>query len=755
MTISIINMLCKCFRYWGASSNSWHARGEVHSARLVLTQRGATLDHTINIFAKTAERGNFEFKDRGGTVSRMFSKKWKKSLHVLYIERNLVDATSILYVQRVLLRHELDTLDLFNSILKCMLTSKTTSFRSDQEKAANDTKASRQRSMNFAIGRASILFLLHTCLQYSTDALSPLNCRPGRFSTGEKCQLCPPGTYQNFSSSTACQPCPRGSYNSYHGAPGLDVCIQCPAGTYLNSTGASSPSDCQKCPVGTSSPPGSYACISCPKNQQMALCPLDHTSLPGICVFFYSFNVVRSVAEPKLMCRPCFRGHRLMKDGYTCEECFSPLVLKHKTQTCVKCPPGLGYNGETSMCVKCSSYKFHDGVSGYCRRCPPGMIGNSLIGATNCVPCPRGTFWTKGRCEACMEGENSMARGATYCRPDNLPCAINFFRSSNGLCKRCSHLERYDKKKQLCAPCKRRQVSKGGLARKCLNCQQGALGSERGCECNIGWESQDVGKCRKCRPGSAKPEVGNEQCVECSTGFCAPKPGMAECIRCAHGSVQPKQGQAGCIRLKCGNNQYPTSRREVIPELGCNSNVTNCPPNTKRIHAFDTGLLIYCNVRSCPPGSLRKSANVDDFRLKGCFKCSLDRPKLDTEKKRCLGCKRQEINLGMGNNLKCKRCGTGFYSSGDRCVCGIGKHVVNGRCIECPAGTYGTIEGRCEECSAGTFVPESGRSECKNCKPETFSTARARECTACPFGTTTFGEGEANCVGPARALHTT
>lgn len=595
----------------------------------------------------------------------------------------------------------------------------------------------------------SLLPLVFYILAALSDANSLPKCGLGRFSIDGKCRFCPRGTYQNLTTASACVPCPRGTYNSYLGAHGIDVCQQCPPGTFVNKIGATSLRECMKCPSGTASPPGSYACISCPKHQQMALCPLDYDSLPGTCAFFYNFNLIKGFTEPRLICRPCFRGYRLAEDGYTCEECFSPLVVDKVSQTCVKCPPGSGHDYSTRTCLPCTGFKFHDGSSGMCRKCPKGMVGNAEKRATSCVPCPRGTFSRRGRCEPCKKGENTFVRGASDCRPDNLPCASNFFRAFNGVCKRCSRMERLDSKTRRCVPCAKNQASLGGLAKICSNCREGAVGTSEGCQCSKGWELKK-GKCRKCRPGTVKDSVHDEnQCQVCSRGDFAPRAGMKECLPCPDGSVQPDEGQPRCIRLKCGKGLYPSNRlRDVLPQFGCNKFETNCPPNSKRIFAFDTGLLIHCNPLSCPAGSIKTKSNIDDFRLTQCFKCPNEKPVLDATRKRCIGCRRKEFNAGGKDSLKCKRCGQGFYADTNRCFCGTGRRIVEGKCVACPEGTYGTLDGECLPCAPGTFNDRRGSSVCQNCKAGEVSVAGSRKCKPCSRGTTTYGEGEANCVGP-------
>ena len=86
--------------------------------------------------------------------------------------------------------------------------------------------------------------------------VSYMQCRPGYFSFGTVCDVCPSGMYSSDSGQTECKSCPAGSYNAVAGA---SSCVACPAGTY-SSIGSQV---CTPCPKGTYSGASAGLCTTC------------------------------------------------------------------------------------------------------------------------------------------------------------------------------------------------------------------------------------------------------------------------------------------------------------------------------------------------------------------------------------------------------------------------------------------------------------------------------------------------------------
>ena len=88
-------------------------------------------------------------------------------------------------------------------------------------------------------------------------------CPPGGYKQGNKCYLCPAGTYRPISGgvqAASCAPCQPG----YASDEGSLRCTECPPGKYASKAGKKR---CSKCPVGTyQDESGSSECKDCPGN---------------------------------------------------------------------------------------------------------------------------------------------------------------------------------------------------------------------------------------------------------------------------------------------------------------------------------------------------------------------------------------------------------------------------------------------------------------------------------------------------------
>lgn len=126
----------------------------------------------------------------------------------------------------------------------------------------------KESKMFLALNVLNLIAVL-TCLCCAEDPKCPI----GSFLSGNKCELCPPGTYQNKKGATTCIPCPTGFFNKNKGAPGADICQQCKASPFSTVEGATSNVVCEPSPPGTSSPKGSDQCLSCPTGTFISKCP--------------------------------------------------------------------------------------------------------------------------------------------------------------------------------------------------------------------------------------------------------------------------------------------------------------------------------------------------------------------------------------------------------------------------------------------------------------------------------------------------
>lgn len=571
----------------------------------------------------------------------------------------------------------------------------------------------------------------------------PSECGKGSFQTGGKCQLCPPGTYQNATDATSCLPCPRGHYFPYRGGQSIVVCRACPENTFLDKTGATSQNECKRCPKGTSSPAGSFGCLTCPKGKFVALCrPAqsdndctgDGIPLFGVCVVsdFCTFDTTFTPQE--LLCAPC-----------NLQECECQGGFFTKKGLCRTCPAGTTSNGQA--CEPCRNFQISKRATFDCENCPAGSQGNKRSGATTCVKCPPKTFKATGAaCKKCKTNENSIVVGAESCQRDETPCASNFFRTRIGTCEQCTREERYDRRMNKCVPCRPNETSLGGVSTKCTACPRGAIGTPDGCVCAPGWELDIDGMCQKCEPGFAKEEPGVAFCSACDgavflgdRGSVAPNAGMKRCTPCPEGTRQDGDGQTTCNRLNCRKGVVLNSEKSA-----CIDPATSCPPDYSLIVGSD--LISVCNPNTCPPRT-RRTYNPDGSVLSvSCDTCS-EGFIFDTKNNDCKFCGDNAVSNGVSDTT-CTKCPEGYSASQrSKCLCGSGRQVLNGKCVKCPRGSFRvdiSADG-CLPCPAGTFARKDG-GKCDLCAAGQFSEAGATKCKPCPSGSTTFGRGEANCV---------
>lgn len=602
------------------------------------------------------------------------------------------------------------------------------------------------------------IFLAVVSLASLSEGKTP-RCGPGKFFNGSRCEECPPGTYQNERGSTKCKKCPAGTYNSYRGAQGLDICIDCKAGTFRDTPGAASKKDCKKCPPGQNSPEGSSQCISCPAGTRISNCEGDpNDDFPSTfrgscltCTVSASGSSCILFGPLKMQCVDCLAGSFSkpnLVQAFECKRCPKGTTSEKRSSKCTPgraCPAGneVQYDGS---CAKCNFFTFNDGKSDYCEFCRPGYIANSRVGAVKCNPCPAGTFNGEddSRCRPCKEGENSFVTGASFCVTDKTPCPPNFFRTSTGACETCTKLQRLDKKNKNCVKCPKNHLSEGGLATKCNRCPQGGETSDSflRCLCRPGWGYGDIegvngGGCRKCPPGTSSP--GTSYCGECYSESYAPKAGMAGCLTCPSGTSQPLRGQTKC-------NQVAPCRKGLIKsaEEVCVEPATNCPPNHRRLveDEFETP---HCNPLTCPEGTRM----IRPYDYSGSVECGVCEK---TERyipniKKCKFCRPNEFTDG-DLSQECKKCPNGMEPFDGECKCGGARHMVNGKCVRCPKGTFGYNQvGGCEPCVAGTFSSTRGVFEsCTKCPAGKISGPGASSCKPCPKGTVSFGVGDSACV---------
>lgn len=554
----------------------------------------------------------------------------------------------------------------------------------------------------------------------------------------------------------SCAACPKGTYGPIIGAVGLDICVECPEGTFGPKEGATSLSDCRPCAPGTNAPEGSPNCISCKAGQGIRQCrPFNsefESAFRGIC-FACDFNPIgaggcfRSSGnlDPTLECVTCEDGTFSGNNPAECKSCPVGTFSDQSRTKCISddnltCPPGtVSFFGK---CSECGRFRFSDGTFSFCRACPDGMRADKETRGSRCVPCPEGTAGRFGECDPCPPGENTNVKGATFCMPDNTPCAPNFFRDNNGACKTCGFMEMYNPAMNKCIKCPNNEVSFGGLATSCKKCPPGLITlsdvnriTDVRCFCMPGSESvpgSNGTRCRKCKRGFASD--GTQKCTKCSGDTFAPRQGMSACIDCPNGEVQSPRTSARCVQaIPCPSgtegNGPGTPEFCIVPQTGC-------PRRTRR--SLNGENAVFCVPKRCPPNEVLIAEDFSQTELI-CGSCPPG-SSYSRQNRRCSECDDDEFSPG-GAAIRCQRCPNPRPSFAE------GKIFMPEQC--CPRGTVRHPAGDgCIPCPEGT-IKDRFSNGCDNCPPGEFSDSVASSsCRPCPVGQVSFGKGETGCVVP-------
>lgn len=198
-------------------------------------------------------------------------------------------------------------------------------------------------------------------------------CAAGFFSVdGQRCDLCPAGTFQAAQSVDSCSMCPAGKYSPATGATSPDSCIVCEAGKFSSVLGANSSSICQPCVGGSYSAASASTCNLC---------------TPGT---FAAGNGITTVDS----CLSCSAGK------------FSNISGASSSQTCTFCAAGsFAFHG-ASACLLCSAGKYATAIA--------------ATGLDSCISCDAGKFssalgaWSSLACWPCDAGKYAANKYFTY-----------------------------------------------------------------------------------------------------------------------------------------------------------------------------------------------------------------------------------------------------------------------------------------------------------------------------------------------------
>ena len=348
-------------------------------------------------------------------------------------------------------------------------------------------------------------------------------------------------------------------------------------------------------------------------------------------------------------------------------------------------------DGALSGCRACNYTGFYRNLTtNSCERCPKGKYSDGS--GFNCSPCPRGEyapFIGMEECNHCII--HSLPDG------ESVPRYLTLQEGSTSIddCYRDCPAGKYGilgDMSSSCVSCPIDHYSSPGAA-ECPQCppEEGTNGTTGNTRC------MNVGFYQSCSRGSAKNAslycepcpIGNYEdegsCRDCEAGTYGTLPKQTECAQCPTGTYSEEQGASS------------------------NTTCTKCPLG-KYTPTQGSGKCI-----DCPPGSF---CNETGLSIYG--ECTVGR------------------YTDVKSRWNCDDCPAGRYQN----------RTGSAKCTECEAGTFNNETGSvnitdCMVCEAGRYAPQKGSGTCQLCGKDTFtdSAGKNTECTVCPNGETTLGQG--------------
>ncbi|KAF0719637.1 Aste57867_899 [Aphanomyces stellatus] len=556
------------------------------------------------------------------------------------------------------------------------------------------------------------------------------------------------------------------------------------------------------CDVGhVPSPADPAACDPCSygtwNDGRMAQCQFPVKCDPGFEPNAYAANASD--------CLACIPGY--FNDGVDVSLCKPMQCLngtssagsgaKDATTTCTPCQVNTFGLGKTTHCVACPPAWFAPVGASACEpvRCPRGAIPAAApTSATDCTPCPSGTFANGAVCDvmACPGGRSPRSNATS--RADCEDCALGMF--SPGGAAPCAPTQcepgfrvtpHAVDAKASCVACPPGHISAGGTAATCAPCAAGTFAAGDTCApatCPPGLYApplspDGVASCVPCARGSFSPGRDAPTCTSftCAAGH-EPRvnaSSSADCDTCPRGWYAEANSTLPCRPAQCALHNQAKDQAQAA--LDCEP----CP-----IGQSSVGGAALCNAPNCTAGTQpTRNGTACSLCPRGTFSPGQGAPCEATQcptsqtpqsgainATDCLLCDDGTTNNG-GTELECKPCPLGQYrnTSMAACVaatCDDGWQATSGAkhsrdCVMCPQGTYGRANlclptqcprhtsspkgatdavANCVACAPGYLSP-GGPAPCEpaTCAPGAEWHSDENHCVACPAGT--FGRGAA------------
>jgi len=417
---------------------------------------------------------------------------------------------------------------------------------------------------------------------YSTDGLSCDSCTKGFGAyDGSACTACTNGE-TSADGDAACAPCASDMYST--DGINCDGCTE-GFGSYVAGTG------CTACTGGEYSANGDTACDSCTGNKYSSdgincdECAAGFEDNSGTCDACNDGET--SVAGGT--CTSC-TGNTWSTDHITCDSCFQGYGAYEASDpanpTCTQCSAGeSAMNGDTA-CSSCTGGEYSTAGAAACSTCANDMSSSDGV---NCDQCAAGFEDNSGTCDACNDGETSIAGGTCT------SCSGNTWSTDHITCDSCFQgygaYEASDPANPTCTQCNDGEYSASGDT-ACSACSDGeisAAGDSSCAACTANTWSLAHIACDSCAGGYG----GYPTCTQCLADTYAAAGNTGTCTACdgdetsvaGSSSCSPDAGsggsgeEEGVVSTSCTPGQYYSDTDSECKD--CPSGCPNCLSDTE------------------------------------------------------------------------------------------------------------------------------------------------------------------------------
>ncbi|XP_041364088.1 uncharacterized protein LOC121379510 [Gigantopelta aegis] len=541
------------------------------------------------------------------------------------------------------------------------------------------------------------------------------DCPPGTKISGENCESCPFGEYQDEPRQTVCKECGPNLNTSKTGASSIDDCtVSCAPG--LEGPDGS----CVACRDDTVKPYiGNGQCEPCTENRTSNA---NHTSCTGEVFCAIGAEYVSSTTDCSLCAIGFFKN---IRGNTPCKACpgnyITSSVGTASMTDCSKLQCVPGFYGSSDSCIPCDLgfYKSAHGTDN-CTKCDESLTTSSKASTakSDCsvVVCDAGSYRTQSnQCQPCPKGKYQPVSGMDSCEscPNDNYTTENPGSTREDQCLKVCEKGHYRNEDNKCSVCGIGFYQPSEGQAECLNCSS----EHPYTTANTG--STSVEQClRVCDKGSYRPSTNRNGCIKCEIGKYQPDNGKTSCILCGDAAIVTtlqtgSPSSESCIPICPAGKYLDTTKRACEPcELGKYKDKTgtrqecdDCPDKKTTASTGATSKDL-CSLDDCQAGFYRKSGGT------GCSECERNTYQDEPSQSSCKPCPGSKVTLITG------------AKSIQRCVldCPSGEEynglVDNGSCVKCKIGEYRVKEksDKCLVCPEEQTTISTGASKCVDSK---------------------------------------